>query len=252
MFDQLRSRCRVGPIRRLCTKALAGDRCQSASRSTRHDGVDQAADWAALPFLWRAVQPLDAPREICRQRNCAFVQHSMPRMRARERTAVEPEPGDGIDELTVAVNEVRDPQRAVTKKDRYFASLASAQELSLDGMGGTALMFDRHGRPRSDASYLDSVCSAFACPQWDLLCSTREAHVRIACLTSLEKTPKNCRKRPLFGHGPRCSSALISFVLRKSLDRLLLGADWREPCLRTRSVPARSRDGAPCSGGETR
>jgi hypothetical protein len=46
---------------------------------------------------------------------------------------VESEPRHGIDELTFAIDKVRDPERAITQKDRHFASLTQPQELTLNG-----------------------------------------------------------------------------------------------------------------------
>ena len=81
----------------------------------------------------------------------------MPRLRCRKRGTVEPEPGDRVDELAVAVDEVRDPERAIAQEDRHLASLAQTQQLALNRAGNPASRAYVHG-----SSFFRNVCCAFA------------------------------------------------------------------------------------------
>jgi len=56
---------------------------------------------------------------------------------------MESEPRHGIDELTFALDKVRDPERAIAQKDRHFASLTQPQQLTLNG--ARRRMIDVHG-----------------------------------------------------------------------------------------------------------
>jgi len=81
---------------------------------------------------WSRKQ-FDSRGELVRQRYARFKNHSMARLCCRQRGTVESEPRYGIDEFTFAVDEVRDPQRAIAQKDRHLAPLSQPQELTLNG-----------------------------------------------------------------------------------------------------------------------
>ena len=95
------------------------------------------------------MQRLDPLRQLVRDGRCGLERHSPTRLGACA-AAVEAQPALGIDELAVSIDEIGDPQHAVTQIDRRFAALATAQDLALD-RHGTAwfamLMADIFGRP---------------------------------------------------------------------------------------------------------
>src|SRR5450755_3631883 len=79
------------------------------------------------------MQALDSVHELLGQRCCGFKNHATPRMPCRKRTAVEAKPGDRVNELALAIDEVRDPESAVVQEDRRHAALTQAEHLALKG-----------------------------------------------------------------------------------------------------------------------
>jgi hypothetical protein len=83
------------------------------------------------------LQTLNAPHEVCGQGRCRFPNHPRPGLRSRERGTVETKPGGCLDELTLAIDEVGHPKDTVAQEDRHLAALALAQELAVEGAGGS-------------------------------------------------------------------------------------------------------------------
>jgi len=95
----------------------------------------------------RTKQRFDPRAQLVRQRYRRFEQHPPPRWRRRCSRTVEAKPGGGVDELSVTVDEVRDPKGAVTQEDRHFAPCSAAQNLTLDRACVVAIHVEVYQRP---------------------------------------------------------------------------------------------------------
>src|SRR5438876_11057108 len=77
------------------------------------------------------MQALDSLCELPGQRHGGFEDHPAPRIRGKRRDAVEAEPCDRVDKLSINVDEIRDSERTLAQVDRDFAPLAPTQKLAL-------------------------------------------------------------------------------------------------------------------------
>jgi len=94
--------------------------------------MNQPNQNATLSPTRRTMQALDSRGELPGQRHCGLENHPASRMRREWRAAVEAEPGDRVDKLSITVDEIRDPERVLAQVDRHFAPLAPTQKLALN------------------------------------------------------------------------------------------------------------------------
>jgi len=78
------------------------------------------------------MQGLDSGGELAGQRHGGFEDHPAPRIRGKRRAAVEAEPCDRVDKLSITVDEIRDPERILAQVDRHLAPLTPTQKLALN------------------------------------------------------------------------------------------------------------------------
>jgi len=78
------------------------------------------------------MQGLDSDCELGGQRHGGLEDHPASRIRREWRAAVEAEPGDRVDKLSITVDEIGDPERILAQVDRHFTPLAPTQKLALN------------------------------------------------------------------------------------------------------------------------
>ena len=100
------------------------------------------------------MQSLDLRHDVAGQRHSRLAKHPALRLARVHRAAVEAEPGFRLEELAVAVDEVRHPERSVKEIDRNLPTRGKPQQLSLDphafsvGYQHVLLHFGANVRPR--------------------------------------------------------------------------------------------------------
>src|SRR5438477_9853939 len=78
------------------------------------------------------MQVLDLRHDVRRQRQARLEECAASRVSCVRRTAVEAKPGFRLEQLTVAVDEIRDPERSIEQIDRHLSPCGKPQQLSLN------------------------------------------------------------------------------------------------------------------------